>query len=66
MLVITVVERPQRVLSRDQLLDLTRGRAANVLDRGIDTQVRNAGFWSANPQLLYRRGSASRASGDVH
>jgi two-component system OmpR family response regulator len=27
------------VLSRDQLLDLARGRAANALDRSIDTQV---------------------------
>jgi two-component system OmpR family response regulator len=27
------------VLSRDQLLDLTRGRAANVFDRSIDNQV---------------------------
>jgi two-component system, OmpR family, response regulator len=38
-LLITLVERPQRVLSRDQLLDLARGRAANALDRSIDTQV---------------------------
>jgi two-component system OmpR family response regulator len=27
------------VLGRDQLLDLARGRAANALDRSIDTQV---------------------------
>ena len=27
------------VLSRDQLLDLTRGRAAAVFDRSIDNQV---------------------------
>lgn len=32
-------ERPQRVLSRDQLLDLTRGRAAAVFDRSIDVQL---------------------------
>jgi two-component system OmpR family response regulator len=38
-LLIVLVERPQRVLSRDQLLDLTRGRAASSLDRSIDTQV---------------------------
>jgi two-component system OmpR family response regulator len=38
-LLIVFVERPQRVLSRDQLLDLARGRAANALDRSIDTQV---------------------------
>ena len=38
-LLIALVERPQRVLNRDQLLDLARGRAANALDRSIDTQV---------------------------
>jgi two-component system OmpR family response regulator len=38
-LLIALVERPQRVLSRDQLLDLARGRAANTLDRSVDTQV---------------------------
>ena len=38
-LLIALVERPQRVLNRDQLLDLARGRAAAGLDRSIDTQV---------------------------
>ncbi len=38
-LLLVLVERPQRVLSRDQLLDLARGRSANALDRSIDTQV---------------------------
>jgi two-component system OmpR family response regulator len=38
-LLVVFVERPQRVLSRDQLLDLTRGRAASPLDRSVDTQV---------------------------
>ena len=38
-LLLVLVERPQRVLSRDQLLDLARGRAANAFDRSIDTQV---------------------------
>jgi two-component system OmpR family response regulator len=38
-LLIAFVERPQRVLNRDQLLDLARGRAAAGLDRSIDTQV---------------------------
>ncbi len=38
-LLLALVERPQRVLSRDQLLDLARGRAATVFDRSIDTQV---------------------------
>lgn len=33
------VEHPQRVLSRDQLLDLARGRDAQIFDRSIDTLV---------------------------
>jgi two-component system, OmpR family, response regulator len=32
-------EHPRRVLSRDQLLDLARGRAATPFDRSIDVQV---------------------------
>jgi two-component system OmpR family response regulator len=38
-LLLVFVERPQRVLGRDQLLDLARGRSATALDRSIDTQV---------------------------
>ncbi|MDP3694309.1 response regulator [Bradyrhizobium sp.] len=38
-LLIALVERPQRVLNRDQLLDLARGRSSAGLDRSIDTQV---------------------------
>jgi two-component system OmpR family response regulator len=38
-LLLAFVERPRRVLSRDQLLDLSRGRSANVFDRSIDVQV---------------------------
>jgi two-component system OmpR family response regulator len=33
------VEHPQRVLSRDQLLDFARGREAMPFDRSIDVQV---------------------------
>src|SRR5262245_2382958 len=33
------LDRPGRVLSRDQLLDLTRGREADPLDRSIDILV---------------------------
>jgi two-component system, OmpR family, response regulator len=33
------LDRPGRVLSRDQLLDLTRGREGDVLDRSIDILV---------------------------
>jgi two-component system OmpR family response regulator len=38
-LLLALAERPQRVLNRDQLLDLSRGRAANSFDRSIDVQV---------------------------
>jgi two-component system, OmpR family, response regulator len=38
-LLLALVERPQRLLSREQLLDLARGRAVSGLDRSIDTQV---------------------------
>ena len=38
-LLLVLVQRPQRILSRETLLDLARGRAANAFDRSIDTQV---------------------------
>jgi two-component system, OmpR family, response regulator len=38
-LLLALAERPQRVLTRDQLLDLSRGRAANNFDRSIDVQI---------------------------
>ncbi|HEX6000406.1 MAG TPA: response regulator [Hyphomicrobiaceae bacterium] len=55
-LLIVLVERPQRVLNRDQLLDLSRGRAATTLDRSIDTQVsrlrRKLEDDPANPSII--------------
>ncbi len=39
-LLLAFVQHPQRVLSREQLLDLARGRATDLFDRSIDTQVR--------------------------
>ena len=33
------VERPQRVLTRDQLLDLARGPDSDAYDRAIDVQI---------------------------
>ncbi len=33
------LQHPQRVLNRDQLLDLAHGRAADTFDRSIDTQI---------------------------
>jgi two-component system, OmpR family, response regulator len=38
-LLVALAERPQRVLSRDRLLDLTKGRAASLFDRSIDVQI---------------------------
>ncbi len=38
-LLLAFAERPQRVLSREQLLDLTKGRAAIAFDRSIDVQL---------------------------
>jgi two-component system, OmpR family, response regulator len=38
-LLIAFAERPQRVLTRNQLLDLARGRDAAPFDRAIDVQV---------------------------
>lgn len=38
-LLLTFLKRPAMVLSRDQLLDLTSGRTAQIFDRSIDNQV---------------------------
>ena len=38
-LLLALAERPQRILSRDQLLSLTRGRDAAPFDRSIDVQL---------------------------
>jgi two-component system, OmpR family, response regulator len=38
-LLLVFAERPQRILSRDQLIDLARGRDATSFDRSIDVQV---------------------------
>lgn len=55
-LLVVFVTRPQRVLSRDQLLDLARGRDAQPFDRSIDVQVsrlrRKMEADAANPVLI--------------
>lgn len=38
-LLLAFVEHPQRVLSRELLLDLTRGRSTVLFDRSVDVQV---------------------------
>ena len=38
-LLLAFVARPQRVLTRDQLLDLAKGRSSAAFDRSIDVQI---------------------------
>lgn len=38
-LLLVLLQRPKRVMTRDQLLDLARGRDAQAFDRSIDTQI---------------------------
>ena len=38
-LLLAFIDNPQRVLNRDQLLDITRGRSAGPFDRSIDVQL---------------------------
>ncbi len=38
-LLVAFCEHPNRILTRDQLVDLTRGRATTLFDRSIDIQV---------------------------
>ncbi|WP_204320296.1 winged helix-turn-helix domain-containing protein, partial [Proteus vulgaris] len=38
-LLLSFVEAPQRVLSRDQLLDASQNRVSSAFDRSIDVQV---------------------------
>ena len=47
---------PNRVLSRDQLVEMTQGKEADALDRSIDVQV---------SRLRRRLGDGSRESGMI-
>ncbi len=50
-LLVAFAEHPQRVLNRDQLLDLARGRSSVSFDRSIDVQIsRLRRKIEANPQ----------------
>lgn len=55
-LLMAFLERPRFVLSRDQLLDITSGRTAEVFDRTIDNQVsrlrRKIEDDPAHPQII--------------
>jgi two-component system, OmpR family, response regulator len=54
-LLVAFIDHANLVLSRDQLLDLTQGRAAKVFDRSIDNQV----------SRLRRKLSGDTAPGDI-
>ena len=60
------LERPRFVLSREQLLDLTSGRAAQVFDRTIDNQIsrlrRKVEQDPAQPRLITTVWAAATAS----
>ena len=55
-LLVALAEHPQRVLNRDQLLDLTHGRAEAPFDRSIDMQIsrlrRKIEAGHAQPELI--------------
>jgi two-component system OmpR family response regulator len=55
-LLLVLAGRPQRVLTRDQLLDLARGRMADSFDRSIDVQIsrlrRKIEVDSKNPEII--------------
>ncbi len=55
-LLVAFAEHPQRVLSRDQLLDLTKGRDAQPFDRSIDVQLsrlrRKIEVEPKNPEMI--------------
>ncbi len=65
------VERPRRVLTRDQLLDITRGREAAPFDRSVDVQLgrlrRKVEADPKAPALLKTvRGDGYVLAADVH
>jgi two-component system OmpR family response regulator len=69
-LLVAMLERPGFVLSREQLLDLTSGRAAGVFDRTIDNQIsrlrRKIERDPRNPEIIVTvRGGGYSLSADV-
>ena len=55
-LLLAFAEHPQTILTRDQLLDLTRGRSAIAFDRSIDMQItrlrRKVEVYPDEPELI--------------
>lgn len=71
-LLLAFAQRPQQVLSRDRLLDLTKNRPAGPYDRSIDIQISRLRHKieqdQKNPQLIktIRGGGYVLATGVVH
>jgi len=70
-LLTVLLERPRFVLSRDQFLDLTAGRAASVFDRTIDNQIsrlrRKIELDPSRPRIVTTvRGGGYCLAADVH
>ena len=51
-LLVALVSAPGRVLSRDQLLEMTKGRTADAYDRSIDVQLSRLRKKLGNPDLI--------------
>ena len=55
-LLLAFLQHPQRVLTRDQLLDLAKGRSAAPFDRSVDLQVsrlrRKIGDDAKDPKVI--------------
>jgi two-component system OmpR family response regulator len=65
-LLLAFVRNPQRVLNRDLLLELTKGRNAQPFDRSIDVQLSRLRKKLKNPDLIKTvRGGGYLFSGEV-
>jgi two-component system OmpR family response regulator len=69
-LLVAFVERPNRILSRDQLLDIVYNREAALFDRSIDVQIgrlrRKIEMDPKRPTLIKTvRGAGYMFAGDV-
>ncbi len=55
-LLVAFLDHPQRVLSRDQLMDITKNRLADAFDRSIDVQIsrlrQKLEIDAKNPQII--------------